>query len=84
MQNEKLHVVMIPWLAFGHMIPFLELAKCLAKRGNHVSFISTPRNIERIPPIPPNLSNLIDLVPLAPPPVKGPSRKRPSHIRHRI
>ncbi|XXG74253.1 hypothetical protein AAC387_Pa07g3021 [Persea americana] len=71
MQNEKLHVVMIPWLAFGHMIPFLELAKCLAKRGNHVSFISTPQNIERIPPIPPNLSNLIDLVPLAPPPVKG-------------
>ncbi|RWR85573.1 putative UDP-rhamnose:rhamnosyltransferase 1 [Cinnamomum micranthum f. kanehirae] len=71
MQDEKLHVVMIPWLAFGHMIPFLELSKCLAKRGHRVSFISTPRNIERLPPIPPNLTHLIDLVSLTPHPING-------------
>jgi hypothetical protein len=25
--------VVFPWLAFGHMIPFLELSKRLARRG---------------------------------------------------
>ncbi|KAJ8631083.1 hypothetical protein MRB53_024406 [Persea americana] len=71
MHNEKLHVVMIPWLAFGHMIPFLELAKCLAKRGHRVSYISTPRNLERLPSIPPNLSQHINLVSLSSPPIDG-------------
>ncbi|RWR85575.1 putative UDP-rhamnose:rhamnosyltransferase 1 [Cinnamomum micranthum f. kanehirae] len=71
MSDVKFHVIMIPWLAFGHMIPFLELAKCLAKRGHRVSFISTPRNIERLPSIPPNLSQYINLVPLTSPPIDG-------------
>ncbi|XP_026449171.1 putative UDP-rhamnose:rhamnosyltransferase 1 [Papaver somniferum] len=50
-QNEnedQLHIVMVPWLAFGHLIPFLELSKSLAKMGHRVSFISTPRNIQRL------------------------------------
>ncbi|XXG74252.1 hypothetical protein AAC387_Pa07g3020 [Persea americana] len=84
MQEEKLHVVMIPWLAFGHMLPFLELAKCPAKSGHRVSFISTPRNIERLPSIPPNLSShLLNLVRLTPPPIHGlPEHACPSHKRH--
>ncbi|GMH15262.1 hypothetical protein Nepgr_017103 [Nepenthes gracilis] len=62
--GRKLHMVMFPWLAFGHMIPFLELSKSLAKKGHHISFVSTPRNIERLPKIPQNLAPLIDFVKL--------------------
>ncbi|KAL5705339.1 hypothetical protein ACHQM5_023654 [Ranunculus cassubicifolius] len=60
--NSKLHIVMFPWLAMGHFIPFLELSKSLASKGHHISFLSTPRNIQRLPKLPPNLSPLITLV----------------------
>ncbi|KAI9111435.1 hypothetical protein K1719_017125 [Acacia pycnantha] len=60
--DKKLHIVMFPWLAFGHFIPFLELAKLIAEKGHLVSFVSTPRNIDRLPKLPPNLSPLIKLV----------------------
>ncbi|KAI5669739.1 hypothetical protein M9H77_19592 [Catharanthus roseus] len=63
-ENRKLHVVMFPWLAFGHMIPFLELSKLIAKKGHKVSFVSTPRNIDRLPKLPSNLANQIDFVKL--------------------
>ncbi|KAJ1700028.1 hypothetical protein LUZ63_008540 [Rhynchospora breviuscula] len=61
---DSLHIVMFPWLAFGHMHPFLELAKSLATRGHRITFISTPRNIQRLPSIPSHLSSLITFVPL--------------------
>lgn len=64
-EEEEVHVVMLPWLAFGHMIPFLELSIALAKSGIHVSFLSTPRNILRLPKIPPHLSSLIHFVPFS-------------------
>nr|CAB3497799.1 unnamed protein product [Digitaria exilis] len=63
----KLDVVLFPWLAFGHMIPYLELAKRLAARGHAVTFLSTPRNIARLPPVPPHLSPRLRLVALPPP-----------------
>ncbi|KAJ9535679.1 hypothetical protein OSB04_un001167 [Centaurea solstitialis] len=66
--NTKLHVVMFPWLAFGHIIPFLELSKSIAEKGHRVSFLSTTRNIQRLPPSE-HLSPLITLVPLPLPPV---------------
>ncbi|GMP25806.1 hypothetical protein CsSME_00002494 [Camellia sinensis var. sinensis] len=59
---QKLHMVMFPWLAFGHMIPFLELSKLIAQKGHTVSFISTPKNVHRLPKLPPNLAPLINLV----------------------
>ncbi|KAJ6722989.1 GLYCOSYLTRANSFERASE [Salix koriyanagi] len=59
---EKLHVVMLPWLAFGHMIPFFQLSVALAKAGIKVSFVSTPRNIKRLPEIPPSLADLVEFV----------------------
>ncbi|PIA56612.1 hypothetical protein AQUCO_00700751v1 [Aquilegia coerulea] len=63
MENEgRPHVVMVPWLAMGHLIPFLELSKCLALKGFQISFISTPKNVQRLPKIPPNISSLINLV----------------------
>ncbi|KAJ6900073.1 hypothetical protein NC652_026270 [Populus alba x Populus x berolinensis] len=62
---------MFPWLAFGHIIPFLELAKLIAQRGHKISFISTPRNIQRLPSIPPNLTPRINFVSLALPHVEN-------------
>ncbi|KAK6162284.1 hypothetical protein DH2020_002125 [Rehmannia glutinosa] len=60
--DDEMQLVMLPWLAFGHMIPFLELSIALAKLNIHVSFLSTPKNIQRLPKVPPNLSKLIDFV----------------------
>ena len=62
--KKKLHIAMFPWLDFGHMIPYLELAKLMAQKGHHISFLSTPQNIDRLPKLPPNLASLIDLVKL--------------------
>ncbi|CAK9320539.1 unnamed protein product [Citrullus colocynthis] len=61
--DKKLHIVMFPWLAFGHMIPYLELSKLIAEKGHRVSFISTPRNIKRLPTkIPPHLAPYLNFV----------------------
>ncbi|KAF2921837.1 hypothetical protein DAI22_07g065000 [Oryza sativa Japonica Group] len=69
--SSPLHIVMFPWLAFGHMIPFLELAKRLARRGLAVTFVSTPRNVARLGAIPPALSAHLRVVPLDLPAVDG-------------
>lgn len=61
-ESRNLHIVLFPWLAFGHIIPFLQLAKHLAQKGHRVSFASTPKNIKRLPKLPPNLAPLINLV----------------------
>nr|UAJ75039.1 glucosyltransferase [Crocus sativus] len=69
--GDKLHIVVFPWLAFGHMLPFLELSKSLAKRGHLISFVSTPKNIQRFPNLPPQISPLINFIPLSLPKVEG-------------
>ncbi|KAL5792349.1 hypothetical protein ACOSP7_000943 [Xanthoceras sorbifolium] len=63
-EEEVLHVVMLPWSAFGHMISFFQLSIALARSGVKVSFVSTPNNIQRLPKPPPDLSNLIHFVEL--------------------
>ncbi|KAK7256432.1 hypothetical protein RIF29_29878 [Crotalaria pallida] len=68
-QPKKLHVAVFPWLAFGHIIPFFELAKLIAQKGHKVSFISTPRNIQRLPKLPPNLQPFVELIKLSLPSV---------------
>ncbi|XP_074585709.1 putative UDP-rhamnose:rhamnosyltransferase 1 [Curcuma longa] len=68
--GASLHIAVFPWLAFGHMLPFLRLSKSLAKRRHRVSFLSTPRNIARLPKLPPDLAPFIDFVPLPLPPVE--------------
>ncbi|KAI3933837.1 hypothetical protein MKX01_028163 [Papaver californicum] len=57
--QDQLHIVMVPFLAFGHLNPFLELSMSLANMGHHISFISTPRNIQRLLP---NLSSSTSLI----------------------
>ncbi|KAK7361171.1 hypothetical protein VNO77_03217 [Canavalia gladiata] len=69
--EEKLHIVMFPWLAFGHMIPNLELAKLLAQKGHRISFVCTPNNIQRLPKLPPNLARFIHYVKLPLPNVEN-------------
>ncbi|CAB4270063.1 unnamed protein product [Prunus armeniaca] len=64
MAKDHLHVVMLPWSAFGHMIPFFQLSIALAKAKVHVSYISTPKNIQRLPKISPDLQPFIQLVPI--------------------
>ncbi|KAD7478526.1 hypothetical protein E3N88_01662 [Mikania micrantha] len=59
---KQLHVAMFPWLAFGHILPFLELSKFITQKGHKVSFLSTTRNIRRLPSS--HLSPLVNLVEL--------------------
>ncbi|CAK9319088.1 unnamed protein product [Citrullus colocynthis] len=69
--NKVLHVLLFPWSAFGHLMPYFQLAKALAKAGVHVSFISTPKNLQRLPPIPPSLSPFITPVSIPLPKLPG-------------
>eukprot|EP01018_Ginkgo_biloba_P031098 Gb_02691 [translate_table: standard] len=48
--KQNPHIVAFPFVAQGHLIPFLELAKLLASQGLTVSYVSTPRNISRLQP----------------------------------
>ncbi|KAK4847987.1 hypothetical protein QYF36_007843 [Acer negundo] len=61
-KDHHFHVAMFPWSAFGHMMPFFQLSIALAKSGVQVSFISTSKNIQRLPKPPPDLSTLINFV----------------------
>lgn len=62
MERER-KVVMVPYLAFGHMMPFYQLSLALVKHGFHVYYISTPNNISRLPAPPHTLSHLLHFVP---------------------
>ena len=62
---------MFPWLAFGHMLPFFELSKQFAAKGIFVSYVSTPRNLQRLPPIPSSLAAKMELLEIQMQPVDG-------------
>lgn len=47
-RDTSMNVLMLPWLAHGHISPFLELAKKLTKRNFHIYFCSTPVNLRPI------------------------------------
>ncbi|KAM0927891.1 hypothetical protein ACQ4PT_002134 [Festuca glaucescens] len=90
--KEPLRIVIVPWLAFGHLLPYLELSERLASRGHHVSYVSTPRNLARLPPLRPAAAPRVDLVALPLPRVDGlpdgaestndvPDDKRPLHFK---
>jgi len=69
--EKPLHIAMLPWLAMGHISPYFELAKILAQKGHHVTFINSPKNIDRInPKAPKNLRPFITLVRLPLPQVE--------------
>ncbi|KAL3524909.1 hypothetical protein ACH5RR_013281 [Cinchona calisaya] len=70
-EKSSLHVALFPWLAFGHIIPYLELSKFILQKGHKVTFISTPRNIHRLPKIPPDLASSITFLKIPLPQVEG-------------
>eukprot|EP01018_Ginkgo_biloba_P008303 Gb_24439 [translate_table: standard] len=50
MDRKQFHVLMFPWLAHGHIFPYVELSKRLADEGIDISFVSTPLNISKFKP----------------------------------
>eukprot|EP01018_Ginkgo_biloba_P011554 Gb_34237 [translate_table: standard] len=50
-KQKQLHILMFPWLAEGHINPFVHLSKGLAQQGVKVSLVSTPVNISRVKPL---------------------------------
>ena len=44
-KNPRFHIVMYPWSAFGHMIPYLHLSNELAERGHNITFI-LPKKVQ--------------------------------------
>ncbi|KAJ4843763.1 hypothetical protein Tsubulata_034597 [Turnera subulata] len=63
--SGPINVLMFPWLAHGHISPFLELAKKLTTRNFRIHFCSTPVNINSIKPkLPPKYSTSIQFVEL--------------------
>lgn len=69
-EKKVLHIAMFPWLAYGHLMPFLEVSKFLAQKGHRISFISTPKNIHRLSTSS-SLSPLIKFIELPMPAVDG-------------
>ncbi|KAE8022779.1 hypothetical protein FH972_008553 [Carpinus fangiana] len=58
------HIVMLPYLAHGHLIPFLALAKQLQRRtGFTITIASTKLNIYSDHDLPPNTENTENLPP---------------------
>ncbi|CAL5363376.1 unnamed protein product [Camellia sinensis] len=47
-KQSKMNVLMLPWLAQGHITPFLELAKKLTHKNFHIYLCSTPINLKSI------------------------------------
>ncbi|KAH0673513.1 hypothetical protein KY284_024600 [Solanum tuberosum] len=44
-ETTKLRVLMFPYLAYGHITPFFEVAKKLSDRGFSIDLCSTPINL---------------------------------------
>ncbi|XP_062119596.1 UDP-glycosyltransferase 73C6-like [Humulus lupulus] len=43
-QDKQLHFLMFPFMAQGHMIPMVDIARMLAKRGAKITIVTTPGN----------------------------------------
>ncbi|GLJ07718.1 hypothetical protein SUGI_0073170 [Cryptomeria japonica] len=64
---ESKHVVMFPFMAQGHFIPFLSLANALISRGLTVSFLTTRANVSKLQSQ--AVGSSIHFVPLSLPPI---------------
>ncbi|XP_048447808.1 beta-D-glucosyl crocetin beta-1,6-glucosyltransferase-like [Pyrus x bretschneideri] len=63
--NSIMSVVMLPWLAHGHISPFFELAKKLSERNFHIFFCSTPVILNSVKPkLPERYNHCIEFVEL--------------------
>ncbi|CAN1192607.1 UDP-glycosyltransferase 73E1 [Linum perenne] len=48
--HQAIHFVLFPFMAQGHMIPMVDIAKLLASRGVMVTIVTTPLNAARFEP----------------------------------
>jgi len=71
MGESKPHLVLVPSLAQGHLIPFMELAKLLASQGLAVSYVTTPGSAKRLEPQVQGSNLDVRLVSLPLPPIDG-------------
>ncbi|KAJ7981535.1 Glycosyltransferase [Quillaja saponaria] len=70
MAAPHLHIVMYPWFALGHLIPYLQLSNKLAKKGHKISFFIPRKTQAKLEPF--NLyPNLITFIPITVPHVDG-------------
>uniref|UniRef100_P0DO72 Mogroside IIIx synthase n=1 Tax=Siraitia grosvenorii TaxID=190515 RepID=GT942_SIRGR len=89
-QGHTTTILMLPWVGYGHLLPFLELAKSLSRRKLfHIYFCSTSVSLDAIKPkLPPSISSddsiqLVELrLPSSPelPPHLHTTNGLPSHL----
>ncbi|XP_009784052.1 UDP-glycosyltransferase 92A1-like [Nicotiana tabacum] len=48
MEGKKGNIILFPFMAQGHIIPFLALAFKLEQKGYQITFINTPLNIKKL------------------------------------
>ncbi|KAJ8634336.1 hypothetical protein MRB53_027672 [Persea americana] len=70
MSGQELHVAMLPWFAFGHISPFVQLSNKLSLHGIKISFLCPPSTIQRIRSSL-HSPHLINIIPLTIPAVDG-------------
>nr|UTK56350.1 glycosyltransferase 1 [Gastrodia elata] len=49
-EGKELHLLFFPFMAKGHMLPMIDMAKLFAARGPRVSILTTPANAASIGP----------------------------------
>ncbi|KAL7173872.1 hypothetical protein ACSBR2_033183 [Camellia fascicularis] len=75
MDSKQHSILMLPWLAHGHVSPFLESAKKLSQRNFNIHFCSTQINLKPLrETLPLNLSSSIQLID-----IHLPSQNLPPH-----
>ncbi|XP_022879072.1 UDP-glycosyltransferase 92A1-like isoform X1 [Olea europaea var. sylvestris] len=48
MENRRENVVLFPFMAQGHIIPFFALAQKIEKHGYSITYVNTPLNIKKL------------------------------------
>ncbi|XP_038888672.1 scopoletin glucosyltransferase-like [Benincasa hispida] len=67
----ELHMFLFPFMAHGHMIPIIDMAKLFASRGVKITIVTTPLNSISISKSLHNSNSLIHLLPLKLPSVEA-------------
>ncbi|KAL0287328.1 UNVERIFIED_CONTAM: UDP-glycosyltransferase 92A1 [Sesamum angustifolium] len=62
MEKGRKHIVLFPYMAQGHILPFLALAQHMEQKGYAITFVNTPLNINKLHKSLPPSSNNITLV----------------------
>ncbi|KAL0300155.1 UNVERIFIED_CONTAM: UDP-glycosyltransferase 92A1 [Sesamum calycinum] len=59
MEKGRKHIVLFPYMAQGHILPFLALAQHMEQKGYAITFVNTPLNINKLhKSLPPSSSNI--------------------------